>query len=120
MSVGVAPLVVEQFDGSYSREFEEFARVAFGVVTPCLHIIGGERERLHAAVAHGASVSGAIVAQDDLTTLFDGLDQAADGRGVVAADHDVGQNLVVVNGIELALEVLFEQLGVVDALDGAI
>ena len=61
VSVGVAPLVVEQFDGSYSREFEEFARVAFGVVTPRLHIIGGERERLHAALSPRTTMSARIL-----------------------------------------------------------
>ena len=61
-----------------------------------------------------------VAVQDDLPPLLDGLDQAADVRGVPAAHDRVGQRLVVVNRAEFALEVLFQQVRVVDALDGAL
>lgn len=67
----------------------------------------------------GGAVGRAVVVQHDLTLLFDGLHYVAYVRGIAAAHDGVGQNLVVVHRVELALEVLLQQVGVVDALDGA-
>jgi hypothetical protein len=57
--------------------------------------------------------------QHGLPPLLDGLDQAADVRGVLAANDRVGQRPVVVDRAEFALEVLFQEVRIVYVLDGA-
>ena len=59
-----------------------------------------------------------VAVQHGLPLLLDGLDQPPDVRGVFAPHDGVGQRLVVVDGVEFALEVLLEHIGVVDVLDG--
>ena len=58
--------------------------------------------------------------QYGLPLPVDGLDQRPDVRGVLAAHDRVGQRLVVVNRVELAFEILFQQVRVVDVFDGAL
>ena len=61
-----------------------------------------------------------VAVQYGLPLPVDGLDQRPDVRGVLAAHDRVGQRLVVVDRVELAFEVLFQQVRVVDVLDGAL
>lgn len=61
-----------------------------------------------------------VAVQYGLPLPVDGLDQRPDVRGVLAAHDRVGQRLVVVDRVEFAFEVLFQQVRVVDVLDGAL
>ena len=59
-------------------------------------------------VADLAAVGRLVSVQHGLPPLLDGLDQAADVRGVLAANDRVGQRPVVVDRAEFAFEVLFQ------------
>ena len=61
-----------------------------------------------------------VAVQYGLLLPVDGLDERPDVRGVLAAHDRVGQRLVVVNRVELAFEILFQQVRVVDVFDGAL
>src|SRR5699024_7200062 len=97
--------------------FEELAGIVLRVVAPHLYVVGREGERLHPAVAHGVSVCRLVALEDDLPPLFDRPDQRMDVGGMASADDGLGQRFVVVDRVELAFEVLFEQIRVVYALD---
>lgn len=58
-----------------------------------------------------------VAVQYGLLLPVDGLDERPDVRGVLAAHDRVGQRLVVVNRVELAFEILFQQVRVVDVFD---
>ena len=115
----VFPRRVGELHGADARRFEELVRVAFEVVAPHLHIVGRESERFHPAVADLAAVRRLVTVQDRLPLLLDGFDQPPDVRGVLAPDHGVGQRLVVVDRVEFAFEILFQDVVVVDIFDGA-
>ena len=120
VGVGVLPRRVGRFDLADARGLEELADAVLGVVAPHLHVVGREGEGFDAAVAHLAAVGRPVAVQDDLPLLLDRLDQVVDVRGVPSPDDRVGQRAVVVDRVELAFEVLFQQVRVVDVLDGAL
>ncbi len=114
---GVLPFVAQRHRAD-ARGLEQFVRPVFRVVAPHLYIVRRESERFHPAVADFAAVGRLVAVQHRLAFFFDGFDQAPDVGRVLAAHHRVGQRLVVVDRVELAFEVLFQQVRVIDVFDG--
>ena len=114
---GVLPFVAQRHR-AYARGLEQFVRAVFRVVAPHLYVVRRESERFYPAVAYFAAVGRLVAVQGRLPPFFDGFYQVADVRGVLAAYHRVGQRLVVVDRVELAFQILFQQVRVIDIFDG--
>jgi len=116
----VLPHLGQYFDGANARYFEEFVFVFFGAIAPDLYVIGGESIRFDVSIADIVAMCRSIIFEDNGVFIFNGLYQLSDITSVLSAYNGFGQNVVVVNGIELLFEVLLEQVVLVNAFDSGL
>ena len=112
------PFFGQHFNPSNSRYPEKLVAFLFGAVAPYLHVVGGECVGFHAAVAYVVAVRRSVIVQNDRAFVLHGLHQPFNVVSVFGVDDGFGQYVVVVHGVEFLLQILFDNVVLVDTLDG--
>lgn len=114
----VAPAVGQDLHLPDAGDLEHLHLHAFGLETPHLVEAGGDFVRLYQPVGGGVAVRRAIVVQNDLPLAADGLRELVEVAAVCGIHGYVGNELAVVQGVELLFQLLLISAVRVDGVDG--